>query len=371
MGHTTEESEPYSATVLIVDDQPENLGILSELLRTADYQVKAARSGKAALRYATVTPRPDLILLDVMMPELDGYQVLERLRGDPQTCDIPVIFLTALGDSTDEEQGLALGASDYITKPIRPAVVLARVRAQIEAKRARDWAKEQNQFLESEVARRTAENQLIQAVSIRALAHLAEIRDPETGFHILRTQAYVRLLAAHLQNHGSYSGILAPRYSELLTLSAPLHDIGKVGIPDHILLKPGKLNGDEWEIMKTHTRLGAEAIEMAERDIERPVEFLALAKEIARWHHERWDGNGYPDGLKGEAIPLSARIMALADAFDAIICPRVYKPSIGFAQAQDIIAANSGGQFDPEACGVFLAHFHDFQAIAQRYHDLA
>ena len=360
---------PVEGTLLIVDDLPENLSVLGDLLCGAGYRVKAANSGRAALRYAGQEPRPDLILLDVMMPEMDGYDVLARLRADPATCEIPVVFLTALGDATDEEQGLEQGAADYISKPYRPPVVLARVRAQLEAKRARDWLRGQNDFLEAEVSRRMAENDLTQLVSIRALAHLAEIRDPETGNHILRTQGYVHLLATRLKDHPRFAAIIDDSYIKLLARSAPLHDIGKVGIPDYILLKPGKLSSLEWDIMKTHSRLGAEAIELAERDIEKPVEFLALAKEIALWHHERWDGGGYPDGLSGLAIPVSARLMALADVFDALISRRVYKPPMPFDEARDIIVAGCGQHFDPDVTDAFLSGFDGFAAIAQRYLD--
>lgn len=367
MATTAGHANSRAATLLIVDDLPENLEVLGGLLQDVGYRVKAANSGRAALRYAAQEPHPDLILLDVMMPDMDGYQTLGCLRATPATQDIPVIFLTALGEDGDEERGLALGAADYITKPIRPMVVCARVRTQLEAKCARDWLKDQNACLEAEVARRMEENGLIQAVSIRALAHLAEIRDPETGNHILRTQSYVELLASRLQNHPRFAAILDDRYIELLTRSAPLHDIGKVGIPDHILFKPGKLDADEWEVMKTHAYLGAKAIEHAERDIERPVEFLALAKEIAHWHHERWDGTGYPDGLAGEAIPISARLMALADVFDALISPRAYKPALPFDEVRGIIAAGHGKHFDPDMAEAFLAGYAAFVAIAQRY----
>lgn len=357
------------AVLMIVDDVAENLLILGELLQGAGYQVKVANSGHAALRGAAQEPRPSLILLDIMMPEIDGYEVLRQLHAAPATRDIPIIFLTALDDARDEERGLELGAADYITKPIKPAVVLARVRTQLQAKQARDWLHDQNAVLEAEVARRMAENEQIQTVSIRALAHLAEIRDPETGNHILRTQGYVRLIAERLIDHPRFAAALSARYIELLARSAPLHDIGKVGIPDHILHKPGKLDPAEWTIMKTHARLGAEAIELAERDIAEPVEFLALAKEITRWHHEKWDGSGYPDGLAGDTIPLSARLMTLADVFDALISRRVYKPAMPFAVARDIIAAERGRQFDPDVTDAFLSGFEEFAAIAQRYGD--
>jgi putative two-component system response regulator len=342
--------------------------MLSHLLRP-DYQVRAANSGESALRVATSEPRPDLILLDVMMPGMDGYTVLDRLRKNPATVDIPVIFVTALTDLDDEEHGLALGAADYIAKPIKPAVVLARVRTQLEAKHTRDWLKDKNAILESEVSRRMVENDLTQLVSIRALAHLAETRDPETGNHILRTQKYVRALALRLSQHPRFSTTLDTRTIDLLTKSAPLHDIGKVGIPDSILQKPGPLTPEEWVIMKTHSRLGSDAIEQAEIDVEQPVAFLSLAKEIAHWHHEKWDGTGYPDRLAGDAIPASARLMALADVFDALITARPYKPAMPYAQARDIIASESGKHFDPDVVDAFLVNFDDFAAIATSYYD--
>lgn len=354
------------ATILIVDDMPENLGVLFELLRP-HYRVQGAITGVEALRIAGIEPRPDLILLDVMMPGMDGYQVYERLAEDRLTHNIPVIFLTALGDARDEARGLALGAADYVPKPIRPEVVLARVRTQLEAKQARDWLRDQNAFLEAEVSRRMSENELIQTVSIRALAHLAETRDPETGSHIHRTQGYVRTLAQSMRDNPRYSAFLTDRNVDLLVRSAPLHDIGKVGIPDTILLKPGKLTPEEWAVMKTHARLGSDAIEHAEQDAERPVAFLTLAKEIAHWHHERWDGGGYPDGLVGDAIPMSARLMALADVFDALISRRSYKPPMPSEEAREHILQERGRHFDPDVVDAFAASFERFAAIASRF----
>jgi putative two-component system response regulator len=229
----------------------------------------------------------------------------------------------------------------------------------------------------AEVARRMADNQRVQDVSIHALARLAETRDPETGNHLRRTQEYVRLLAQQLQHHPRFAGQLNGPLIELLVKSAPLHDIGKVGIPDHVLLKPGKLDATEWAIMKTHAALGADAIEQAERDglhagdapAGRPVEFLRIAKEIARWHHEMWDGHGYPDGLAGEAIPLSARLMALADVFDALISRRVYKAPMPYERARAIIEGGRGRHFDPDMVDAFLAVYDDVIAIAERYSD--
>ena len=356
------------ATLLIVDDSPANLLVLTDLLRP-HYRVLAATSGRAALHVAHAAAPPDLILLDVMMPEMDGFAVLKSLRDDPATRAIPVILLTALSEPEDEELGLKQGAADYISKPMRPTVVLARVRMQLELKAARDSMVDENARLEAEVSRRMAENDQTQQVSIRALAHLAETRDPETGNHILRTQGYVELLANLLSQHPCFMGSLTQRDIELLARSAPLHDIGKVGIPDYVLLKPGKLSAPEWAIMQTHAKLGSDAIEQAESDVKMPLAFLSVAREIAHWHHEKWDGSGYPDGLVGNAIPVSARLMALADVFDALISVRVYKPAMSFEAAREIIAQGRGTHFDPDLTDAFLGGFDQFVAIARRYGD--
>ena len=353
-------------TILIIDDEPAVLTSIGKVLATR-YLVRVANSGRRALEVAFTDPQPDLILLDVMMPDMDGYSVLSRLKKKSATRDIPVIFVTGMEAVTDEERGLELGAVDYITKPVNPSILLARVKGQLTLKQASDFLHDKNDYLEAEIARRMEENQTIQNVSIRALAHLAEIRDPETGDHIRRTQSYVQVLATHLQNHPRFSKTLTDHFIQLLTRSAPLHDIGKVGIPDHILLKPGKLTDDEFEIMKSHAELGSRAIEQAVKDVDQPVEFLNLAKEIAHWHHERWDGGGYPDGLIGEAIPTSARLMALADVFDALISQRVYKPAMPFDRAREIIANERSHHFDPDVTDTFLTNFEEFIEIAQKY----
>lgn len=353
-------------TLLLIDDLADDLQELTRLLHP-HYRVLAATSGEDGLRVANQIPQPDLIILDVLMPDLDGYETLTRLQNNPATSDIPVIFLTGLANTEDEEHGLQLGAVDFITKPFAPSVVLARVRTQLEAKQARDWIKNQNVALEAEITRRMTENNLTQRVSIRALAHLAELRDPETGNHILRTQGYVQRLANGLKPHPRFKETLTDQYIDLLTLSAPLHDIGKVGIPDYILLKPGALTPDEWIIMKTHSRLGSDAIEQAESDIDEPLAFLSVAKEIAHWHHEKWDGSGYPDGLTGDSIPVSSRLMALADVFDALISRRVYKSEMSLDEAINIINCGRGKHFDPDVVDVFLDSLDDFIAIAERY----
>jgi putative two-component system response regulator len=321
------------------------------------------------LQIAATLPRPDLILLDVMMPGMDGYEVCRRLKSDENTRDIPVIFLTARTEVENEQMGFDVGCVDYITKPVSPPILLARVRTHVFLKSARDFLQEQNTFLEAEVARRTREVQVVQDVMMMALASLAETRDNETGNHIRRTQHYMRALAEALKSKPRFSSICDEASMELLYKSAPLHDIGKVGIPDHILLKPGKLTPEEYEVMKTHTTLGRDAIEMAEKRLGAPNSFLQFAREIAYSHQERWDGSGYPQGLAGEQIPLSARLMAVADVYDAAISKRVYKPSYPHETAVEIIRKGRGTLFDPEVTDAFLEISEQIREIAERYAD--
>lgn len=352
--------------VLVVDDEPTNVHALIAAL-DAEYVIRAAHRGDAALRAVKREPRPDLILLDVHLPDLDGYAVLRHLKREPSTRDIPVLFVTASGDADSEERGFDLGAADYIRKPVRPKAVRARVRAQLAVARARTTLQGRNALLEAEVALRMRQYERVQRASIRAIASLAEMRDTDTGEHILRTQHFVRELAHQLQDHPRFAEALDDASIDLLVHSAPLHDIGKVGIPDEILLKPGVLTSEEWETMKGHSILGAEAIARAESVVDESVPFLTMAREIARSHHERWDGGGYPDGLKGEAIPIPARLMALADVFDALISPRVYKAAMSFEKASSIIEAGRGAHFDPDVVDAFIACHDAFIDIANRY----
>lgn len=350
-------------TVLVVDDEPTNLMVLSDLLRPT-YTVRVARDGPAALRAVTTPPQPDLVLLDVMMPGMDGFEVLRHLQRDEALESVPVLFLTALADADDEERGLNAGAADYITKPIRPAVVRARVRAHLDAKRLRDVLRDQNSFLHDEVQRRVEEVDLTEHAGIRALAHLAETRDTDTGVHIDRTQRFVEELAHRLRDHPRFRGYLTPATIELMVRAAPLHDVGKVGIPDSILLKPGPLTAQEWSIMQRHTTLGEEALARAERDVGKPVPFLPMARCIARSHHERWDGSGYPDGLAGDEIPIPARLMAVADVFDALLSKRVYKDAMPLEQARRTILEGRGSHFDPDVVDAFEQGFEAFERIA-------
>jgi len=356
------------ALVLVVDDTPENVRLIHGLLSPL-YRVKAAPSGEVALRLAGKSPQPDLILLDIMMPELDGYTVCQRLKADKATRDIPIIFLTAMTEIENEEKGLRLGAVDYITKPISPPVLLARVSTHLKLKASADFLRDKAAYLETEVGRRTREVAALQDVTILAMASLAETRDSETGNHIRRTQYYVRALAMQMQGHPDFPELLDDGMVETLFKSAPLHDIGKVGIPDRILLKPGRFTPEEFEIMKTHTTLGRDAIEHAERALGASVPFLTCAKEIAYSHQEKWDGSGYPQGLKGTEIPLSARLMAVADVYDALISRRVYKQPMAHDAAAAIIREGRGHHFDPAIVDGFFAIEAEFQAIAARFAD--
>jgi putative two-component system response regulator len=354
--------------VLVVDDSPENIAVATSVLRDS-YRTKVAPNGFRALLLAKAEDKPDLILLDIMMPDMDGYEVCRQLKADPVTMDIPVIFLTTQTSVEEETRGFELGAVDYIHKPFSPPIILARVRAHLVAKEARDFLRLQNEILEDKVQERTHQLSAIQDVTIAAMASLAETRDNETGNHIRRTQHYIKALALKLNNHPRFRDTLTPDVIELLFKSAPLHDIGKVGIPDAILLKPGKLTPDEFEIMKMHTTLGRDAIIMAEAGLDFEVSFLRYAREIAGSHQEKWDGSGYPEGLRGNDIPVSARLMAVADVYDALISRRVYKEPMSHDQAIDIIGSGSGTHFDPDIVGAFLQITDEFKLIARRFAD--
>jgi len=291
------------------------------------------------------------------------------LLKDSKTRDIPVIFLTASMNIEDEQKGLEMGAADYITKPISASITLSRINTQLENKEAKDFLKDKNLYLEDEVQKRTKEISIVQDVTILTLALLAETRDADTGNHIRRTQHYMLILAKALKNHPRFKCYLSDEMVEILYKSAPLHDIGKVGIADKIILKQGLLTAEEFEIMKKHTTLGKDAIEHAEKELGVEVEFLKIAKEIAYSHHENYDGSGYPTGLKGNDIPISARLMAVADVYDALISQRVYKKAMSHEKAVEIIVEGRGSKFDCDIVDVFLKHQDEFLNIANRYLD--
>ena len=354
-------------TILAVDDTPANIdvvkGILSEI-----YIVQAAVNGKMALKIIE-QKKPDLILLDIMMPGMDGYEVCEHLKADKATCDIPIIFLTAKTDIADEIKGFKLGAVDYIAKPISPPILKERVKIHLELKLARDYLKIQNGLLEDKVIKRTQQMEELQDVAMVAMGALAESRDPDTGNHIRRTQHYVKIIALQLQDHPRFSQLLTPENITSLYKSAPLHDIGKVGIADHILLKPSKLSYEEFEEMKKHTTYGRDAIASAETRMSRADNFLIFAKEIAYSHQEKWDGSGYPEGLAGDDIPISARLMAIADVYDALISRRVYKPPFSHEKSVEIILDGKGSHFDPDIVDAFMEVADDFYQISLRFAD--
>ena len=356
------------SVILAVDDTPENLDVLKGVL-IDKYSVKGAINGPMAIKIAE-KQQPDLILLDIMMPGMDGYEVCRLLKENPLTANIPVIFITAKSTVADEQKGFAIGAVDYITKPISPPIVLERVKTHLALKQAQDYLKQQNQILEQKVLERTEKMEQLQDVVMVAMGSLAEARDPETGNHIRRTQHYVKCLAEHLKLHPKYSDFLTPETITSLYKSAPLHDIGKVGVPDYILLKPGKLTEEEFEEMKKHTTYGYDAIVAAERSIGgNDGQFLFFAKQIALSHQEKWDGSGYPEALSGEDIPMSARLMAIADVYDALISRRVYKPPFSHQKAVDIILEGNGSHFDPLMIESFKAVTDEFKAIAAKYSD--
>ncbi|MBF0097583.1 MAG: two-component system response regulator [Magnetococcales bacterium] len=352
-------------TILIVDDTPANVTLLANLLRES-YRVKVANNGFRALELAKSAP-PDLILLDIMMPEMDGYEVCRRLKATAETKRTPVIFLTAKIAIEDEELGFAVGAIDFIHKPISPAIVIARVRAHLESKSWQNFLEDRNGLLQKEVEKRLAEVHHLRDALMFSMISLAEFRDECTGNHILRTQEYVRLLAERLAQRPSHSTLLTPPFIADLVKSAPLHDIGKIAIPDHILMKPGKLTAAEFEIMKSHAARGHEILKRSGQFLGEQASFLSMAMDIALYHQEWWNGSGYPEGLAGQRIPLSARLMAVADVYDALCSVRPYKRAMTHVQAVVILQEGSGRHFDPELIDVFLELSQEFVEVASRW----
>ncbi len=320
--------------ILLVDDQVTNLQVLRHILQ-ADYRLLIATDGPRALQIAR-QQRPDLILQDIMMPGMDGYEVCRALKQDPQTAHIPLIFVTALSDARDEAQGFDAGAVDYITKPVSPPIVRARVRTHLSLVSAAELRDTRLQI-------------------VRTLGRAAEYRDNETGMHVIRMSYFAHHLALA-------AGFDAARAEDMLN-AAPMHDVGKIGIPDQVLLKPGPYDEAEWAIMRRHPEMGAQIIG------EHPSGVLRLARSIALTHHEKWDGSGYPYGLAGEAIPIEGRIVALADVFDALTATRPYKKAWAVEEALAHIAAQAGKHFDPTLVPLFLALEPQLRAIRAQWAD--
>lgn len=334
-------------TILIVDDTPENLMILSEILKPF-YTVKVANSGIKALNLIASGDIPDLILLDIMMPTLNGYEVCKKLKADPLSKTIPIIFVTALTDCEDEAEGLSLGAVDYITKPLHASIVLARVKTQI-------VLLQYQRDLEQKLEERTEEIVLTRMEVIRQLGRAAEYKDNETGMHILRMSAYTKIIAKKI-------GLDHVR-TELVVLAAPMHDIGKIGTPDYILKKEGPLTPEEWIIVKEHPLQGAEIIGKHQSSL------LQTARIVALTHHERFDGTGYPYGIKGYDIPLSGRIVAIADTFDALTSKRPYKEAWSLKDAVAYLQAEKGKHFDPELVNAFLECMDEIKKVMMELQD--
>lgn len=353
--------------ILVVDDENFYIDVLVNLLQD-EYQVSVAKNGQSGLKRVFSSTPPDLILLDVLMPGIDGYEVCRQLKSDPRSQNIPVIFLTVKSEVDDEIKGFDVGAVDYISKPMSPPIIKSRVKNHLILTEARRVLEDHTKHLEQQVKDRTQEITHTQDVAIYCMASLAETRDNETGYHIRRTQHYVRLLSDFLKTHTVYRSYLDEKTISLLFKSAPLHDIGKIGVPDSILMKPGKLNDDEWQQMKTHSQIGHDALFRAEQELGRSS-FLEIAREIALTHHERWDGTGYPQGLKETEIPVSGRLMAIADVYDALISKRVYKEAYSHEQAVELIISEKGTHFDPDVVDAFEQLQDEFKRIAMAFQD--
>ncbi len=355
--------------ILLVDDNSDNINLLSELLKPY-YRRVFALFGARAIEIATSQDPPDLILLDVMMPGIDGFEVCRRIKEDETAKRIPIIFVTAMGAIKDELKGFEAGGVDYITKPITPHTVLARVATHLELYDKRIRLAKQNEILEEKVKKRTQELKSLKDTALLTLANLAETRDNETGGHIRRTQVYIRILANQLLDHPRFKKYFEKNPVSLLFEAAPLHDVGKVGVPDKILLKPGLLSEDEFQEMKKHTKYGRDALKMAKVSCGCAMgeQVFSTAMEIAYSHHEKWRGGGYPDGLKGEEIPIPARLMALADIYDALVSRRCYKTPMSHQQAVKIIThgdeITSPKDFDPDVLEAFVEVKKQFREVA-------
>jgi putative two-component system response regulator len=357
------DSKHLVPTVLAVDDQEINIAILEEILKD-DYNVLTASNGKEALRVLGVANvLPKIILLDVQMPEMTGREMFDILKTDEAFKRIPVIFITAENDS--ESELLAAGAVDFINKPFTPEIVKLRVKNQIELKNYSDSLEEMVAKKTEEVIKKTEEANKTLDNALQGLANVIEHRDMESGAHVKRTQLYLGALAKNLIfSRSKYADELLKMQPEIIVKSMALHDVGKIAIPDRILLKPGRLDPEEYEIMKTHTTKGKEIIgELG--DVNSSL-YLRHCEDICSGHHERWDGKGYPDGLKEEDIPLTARLAALADVYDALVCARVYKSAMPFGEAIKIIMGGRATQFDPIICDTVVTIQDEMQKIAQQ-----
>lgn len=338
--------------ILVVDDDKTNLTLAQKIL-LSQYRIAATNSGKAALKYLEHN-HPDLILLDINMPEMDGFEVMERIRSDARTEDIPIIFLTADDKADTEIRCFQMGAVDFVRKPFIPDVLMSRVSKTIELEQYRNNLEKMVEEQADKITESARRISAIQDSVIVGMANLIESRDGSTGKHVKNTQIYVKMIADELHKRGLFPDELTEEFIENIRKAAPLHDVGKIKVPDAVLQKPGKLTEEEFETMKTHTTQSRKIIDTIIGDVE-DEEYVKLVGDIALYHHERWDGTGYPTRAMGEDIPLAARIMAVADVFDALYEERVYKPPIRpIERILQIMMEGRGTQFDPVIIDVFM-----------------
>lgn len=352
--------------ILVVDDTEFNIDIVVGALEDI-YDLRVAMRGLEAIELVK-SELPDLILLDISMPEMDGFEVCQIIKQIPSARNIPIIFVSANSHLESKMRAFELGGVDYIVKPYDLKEIKVRIKTQLELKFSRELLSNENSNLDKMIRMKTDEVIQMRSAIIQTLASLAETRDDDTGNHIIRTQFYVKAMVDYMVTHKIYMSHLTPEFIENVVLATPLHDIGKIGIPDNILLKPGRLSTEEFEIMKKHTLMGQKSMGVAEDATDHSY-FFKIAKEITYSHHEKWDGSGYPEGLVKEEIPLSARLVAVADVYDALISKRVYKEAFSHSEAAKIIIKGDGVHFDPVLVEVFLQIIDEFNHIAIKYQD--
>ncbi|MCP4639867.1 MAG: response regulator [bacterium] len=362
------------ARILIVDDQDMNRQLLSDLVAALGHHPLTAETGLQALETAR-DESGDLMLLDIMMPVMDGYEVLEKMTGDGDLRHIPVIMVSGIDEMQSMVRCIEGGADDYLIKPFNSTLLRARINACLEKKQLHDREveykqriEENNVELEDRVRVQVERISTIQLATIFAMSKLAESRDPETGEHLERMREYARTMSQALSALPKYAELIDDSFVGNLYAAAPLHDIGKVGVPDRILQKPGKLTPEEFEVIKMHAMIGADTLRAVDEQYP-GNEFLRMGTEVAESHHEKWDGAGYPRGLAGEEIPLVGRIMALADVYDALTSKRCYKEAFSHEKSASIIKEGRGGHFDPEIVDVFSEHESAFIEIRERFQD--
>lgn len=362
------------ASVLVVDDSEMNRDLLLRRLDKMGLRITEASNGEEALA-AMDKESFDLVLLDIMMPVMDGYETLERMQKKIDLKRIPVIMITALDDVDSAVRCIDLGAVDYITKPFNPTLLQSRVTASLERKRLSDMEQIRrqtvelnNEYLSDQVRQKVQEISRTQLAAIFAMSKLAESRDPETGEHLERMREYCKVLSEHLMRTPKYSTVITNEFVDSVYAASPLHDIGKVGIDDSVLLKPGKLTDEEWVQMKLHPVIGAETLREVDRQHPGNA-FILTGIEIAESHHEKWDGSGYPHGLSGEVIPLSARILALGDVYDALTSKRCYKDAFSHEKSVSIILDGKGNHFDPDVVDAFQKTESEFMRIRKEFVD--